>query len=63
MLVAVDAGALGAALKWEPARGGAPFPHLYGDLPLTAVTWVKPLPLGPDGVHVMPPIRAASGDG
>ena len=32
VLVRVDAGRLGAALKWEPSRGGALFPHLYGDL-------------------------------
>ena len=54
MLVAVDADALGDALKWEPSRGGALFPHLYGALPLTAVVWVKPLPLGTDGRHVFP---------
>jgi uncharacterized protein (DUF952 family) len=54
VLVAVDANALGAALKWEVSRGGALFPHLYATLPLTAVRWVKPLPLGPDGRHVFP---------
>ena len=43
VLVAVDADALGGALKWEPSRGGALFPHLYGALPLAAVRWVKPL--------------------
>ena len=55
-LVAVDAEALGRALKWEPSRGGALFPHLYGDLPLAAVAWVRPLPLGPEGHHVFPPL-------
>jgi len=54
LLVAVNADPLGAALKWEPSRGGALFPHLYGKLPLNAVRWVKPLPLGPDGRHVFP---------
>lgn len=54
VLVAVDADALGAALAWEPSRGGALFPHLYADLPMAAVRWVRPLPLGPDGVHVFP---------
>jgi len=54
VLVAVVADALGSALKWEPSRGGALFPHLYGTLPLAAVRWVKPLPLGPDGRHVFP---------
>jgi uncharacterized protein (DUF952 family) len=53
VLAAVDADALGAALKYEPSRGGALFPHLYGTLPLSAVRWVKPLPLGADG-HVFP---------
>ncbi len=37
VLVAVDAAALGDALRWEPSRGGALFPHLYGTLPLSAV--------------------------
>ena len=54
VLVSVDADRLGESLKWEPSRGGALFPHLYGDLPLTAVTRVDPLPLGPDGVHIFP---------
>ena len=55
VLVAVDADALGAALKWEPSRGGALFPHLYGELPLAAVRSVVPLPLGDAGRHVFPP--------
>jgi uncharacterized protein (DUF952 family) len=57
VLVAVDADALGAALRYEPSRGGALFPHLYGTLPLSAVRWVKPLPLGPEG-HVFPELDA-----
>jgi uncharacterized protein (DUF952 family) len=43
VLAAIDAKALGAALKWEPSRGGALFPHLYGDLSLSAVLWSRPL--------------------
>jgi uncharacterized protein (DUF952 family) len=43
ILIAIDAGALGAALKWEPSRGGALFPHLYGDLSLDAVLWTRAL--------------------
>jgi len=54
VIVAVEAQALGTALVWEPARGGALFPHLYGSLPLSAVRWVKPLPLDPDGRHRLP---------
>jgi uncharacterized protein (DUF952 family) len=56
VLLHVDASKLGAALKWEPSRGGALFPHLYGDLALAAVTKVDPLPLGPDGRHAFPPL-------
>jgi uncharacterized protein (DUF952 family) len=44
LLVAVDADALGANLKWERSRGGELFPHLYAALPLTAVRWIKPVP-------------------
>jgi uncharacterized protein (DUF952 family) len=58
LLVAVEAAALGSALRWEPAAGGSRpglFPHLYGALPLAAVRRVTPLPLGPDGLHRFPP--------
>ncbi|MCR4267172.1 DUF952 domain-containing protein [Nitratireductor sp. ZSWI3] len=54
LLVAVDAEALGEALRYEVSRGGALFPHLYAPLALGAVRWVKPLPLGHDGAHVFP---------
>jgi len=54
VLAAVDEASLGEALRYEPSRGGALFPHLYGSLPLSAVRWVKPLPLGADGRHVFP---------
>ena len=51
-LAAVDAEALGDDLRWEPSRGGALFPHLYAALPMSAVVWSRPLPLGSDGGHV-----------
>ena len=51
VLVAVEADALGPALRWEPSRGGALFPHLYGALPLAAVAWTRSLPLKADGRH------------
>jgi len=54
LLVVVEADGLGAALKWEPSRGGALFPHLYADLPLAAVRNVSPLSLDADGRHVFP---------
>ena len=55
VLVAVEEAALGPALRWEPSRGGALFPHLYGPLALSAVSAVEPLPLGQDGAHLFPP--------
>ena len=54
LLVAIDADSLGEALRYEPSRGGELFPHLYAPLPLSAVQWVKPLPLGADGRHIFP---------
>jgi uncharacterized protein (DUF952 family) len=51
-LAAVDTEALEKDLRWEPSRGGALFPHLYAALPMSAVVWSRPLPLGPDGRHV-----------
>ena len=57
LLVHVDAAKLGDRLKWEPSRGGALFPHLYGDLDLAAVVRVDPLPLGPDRMHIFPALE------
>lgn len=57
VLVAVDAKALGEALRYEVSRGGALFPHLYGSLDLAAVKWVKPLPFE-DGRHIFPELDA-----
>jgi uncharacterized protein (DUF952 family) len=58
LLVAVDANALDLTnphqLKWEPSRGGALFPHLYGHLPMSAVRRVEPLPLCASGAHRFP---------
>ncbi|QGX97917.1 DUF952 domain-containing protein [Roseovarius faecimaris] len=54
MLVAVETERLGDALKWEPSRGGALFPHLYRALQLSDVAWAQPLPLV-DGHHQFPP--------
>jgi len=44
VLLAVDAVALGPALRHEPSRGGQLFPPLYAVLPLSAVMWCELLP-------------------
>jgi len=38
----VDLATLGAAVVWEPSRGGALFPHVYGPLPTSAVVEATP---------------------
>ena len=56
VLLAVESTRLGQRLKWEKSRGGALFPHLYGPLDPTEAATVVPLPLGPDGEHLFPPL-------
>lgn len=56
VLLAVDSARLpGDALRYEPARGGALFPHLYAPLDPDAVTAVHELPLDAAGRHRLPP--------
>jgi len=53
-LVAIDADALGDALRWEPSRNDELFPHLYGELDLGAVTAVLDMRARSDGTHDIP---------
>jgi len=46
VLLTVDPLRLGDTLRWEASRGGALFPHVYGPLPLDAVTAVGALRAG-----------------
>ena len=55
VLLEVRAEALPSALKWEPSRGGALFPHLYADLPLQAVSRTFGIAMTASGGHVLPP--------
>jgi uncharacterized protein (DUF952 family) len=54
VLVAVPVSVLGASLKWERSRGGELFPHLYSALAVQLASWVRPLPIGPNGMHMFP---------
>jgi uncharacterized protein (DUF952 family) len=49
LLIAIEAQALGDALKWEPSRGGDLFPHLYGPLAPELAVETRPLTLNADG--------------
>jgi uncharacterized protein (DUF952 family) len=53
VLLTVEAGALGEALKWEASRGGALFPHLYRSLRVDEVSAERPLTLDANGVPVI----------
>jgi uncharacterized protein (DUF952 family) len=57
-LIAIDAEALGEALKWEPSRGGELFPHLYGELDIGAVTKILDLRARSDGSHDIPELTS-----
>jgi uncharacterized protein (DUF952 family) len=50
VVVAVEAEALGAALRWEPSRGGQLFPHLYALLDPSLAKDVSEAPLDADGI-------------
>lgn len=56
VLLACDSAIMGEALRWEPARDGALFPHLYRPLRLTEITWTRPVGLGPEG-HLTGPLE------
>jgi quercetin 2,3-dioxygenase len=50
VVVAVEPGTLGGALRWEPSRGGALFPHLYADLAVGLARWVSAIDAPSGGV-------------
>ncbi|QDT05283.1 hypothetical protein K227x_36830 [Rubripirellula lacrimiformis] len=54
VLLSIAAESLGNTLRWEPSRGGALFPHVYGDIPIAAVQESRRLALNADGNHVLP---------
>ena len=49
MLLSVDLSALDDTVVWEPSRGGALFPHIYGPLPSRAVTLARACSVSVDG--------------
>ena len=53
-VAAVDLEAMGEVVKWEESRGGQLFPHLYADLPLSAVIAYGPMKRDDDGTVRLP---------
>jgi uncharacterized protein (DUF952 family) len=55
MLVAVEAEALGTALKWERSQSrNEDFPHLYGALSCDAMKWARPIIRNTEGHFILP---------
>lgn len=54
VLMAARTADLGEGLRFEPSRGGALFPHLYGPLPMSAVVHEGPLAVDGDGRAILP---------
>jgi uncharacterized protein (DUF952 family) len=53
-LLAVESDRLGDDLRWEPARGGVLFPHLYRVLTADDAVWARDMPALADGAHQFP---------
>ena len=53
-IAAVDLEVMGEAVKWEESRGGQLFPHLYADLPLSAVVAYGPMRRDDDATVRLP---------
>jgi uncharacterized protein (DUF952 family) len=54
VLLTVDAKSLGEALRFEPARGGDLFPHLYAPLDLATVVKEEALAIDASGLPILP---------
>ena len=54
VLLAARTADLGPALRWEPSRGGALFPHLYGPFAMSAVAGRAAIAVAADGTCTLP---------
>jgi uncharacterized protein (DUF952 family) len=54
VVLALDAGVLGAAVRWEPASDGGRYPHVYAPLPMNAVVAVHRVPGAEAVADVLP---------
>lgn len=53
-LAVIDAGALGPMVKWEASRGGERFPHVYGQIPFSAIREIHLMRRSPDTAWQLP---------
>lgn len=54
VMLMIDLAPFSNSVRWEASRGGALFPHLYGNLPIGAVAGKVVLRIGDDGRHQFP---------
>ncbi|WP_336971006.1 DUF952 domain-containing protein [Sphingobium aromaticiconvertens] len=54
VMVMIDLAPLAEAIRWDPSRGGALFPHLYAPLPISAMAGKVILRLDEAGRHQFP---------
>jgi len=55
VLLTFDSDQFGDALRWEPARGGELFPHVYGRVDAAQAKKVRELEVDADGRLLAPP--------
>lgn len=61
-LLTIDAAALpSASLRWEPSRNGWLFPHVYGEIAVSAVVSAEPMPWRDGAFEFPPPFGASAG--
>lgn len=53
-LFSVAVQTLGDRLVWEPSRGGALFPHVYGELPMREIAASAAIAVAKDGAVNLP---------
>jgi uncharacterized protein (DUF952 family) len=53
LLLTVHLSSLGETLVWEPSRGGALFPHVYGPLSVASVTAKRAFSVSADGEMIL----------
>jgi uncharacterized protein (DUF952 family) len=54
LLLIIDPDRVGPEIRYEEAKNGEAYPHIYGPLNLDAVTSTQPFPLQPDGSFLQP---------
>lgn len=54
VLIAIDETRIPDGLRWEPSRRGQLFPHVYGEIPGSAIVWTEPMEVAADGTMNLP---------